>query len=398
MTSTGLLALIVGGLLLQVLGAVGVALRRRSLRLAAVPVAPATVEPQSPAAWPGWRALRVLERHFEDPHCSQCSFVLAPVDGPPLPDFRPGQFLTFRLTDTRLPRDVVRCYSLSAAAQADRYRVTIKRVPNGLASNHFHDQVQVGSVLQVRAPAGQFFLDMDDSAPAVLLAGGIGITPMVAMLQAVMVQQPQRPVHLFYSVRHPSERAFGPWLQAQAAVHPALRLHLLHSPTAADEPPEPGATVGRIDTDLLRRTLPHGRHTFYLCGPPAMMDSLVPALRAWGVAASDIHFEAFGPASVNTGAPQAMAADEPPQAVEFRRSGRTLPWTGRDATLLDFAEREGIVIDAGCRSGGCGTCQTRLLSGALRYATTPDFTPEAGCCLPCIGRPDPNAGALVLEL
>jgi hypothetical protein len=398
MTATGLLALIVGGLLLQVLGAVALALRRRSKRLAAAPAAPPA--PQSHAAWPGWRALRVLERHFEDPHCSQCSFVLAPVDGLPLPDFRPGQFLTFKLSDTRLPRDVVRCYSLSAmaAAQPGGYRVTIKRAPDGLASNHFHDQVQVGSVLQARAPAGQFVLDLDDSAPVVLLAGGIGITPMVAMLQAVMAQQPQRPVHLFYSVRHPGERAFGPWLQAQAAAHPALRLHLLHSAAGPEDPPEPGATVGRIGTELLRRTLPHGRHTFYLCGPPAMMDSLVPALRDWGVAASDIHFEAFGPASVNTGAPQAALDTEPPQAVEFRRSGRTLQWTGRDATLLDFAEREGIVVESGCRSGGCGTCQTRLLGGALRYASAPDFTPEPGCCLPCVGRPDPNAGALALEL
>lgn len=405
MTAPLLWSLILGGLLLQVLVAVGVALVQRSRRLAAAAtLATDAALPAAPAeavAWPGWRPFRVLERRFEDAACSQCSFVLAPVDGLPLPPFRAGQFLTFRLRDTRLPRDVIRCYSLSAAADPGHYRVTVKRVPDGLGSNHFHDKVQEGSVLDVRAPAGQFCIDLQDTAPVVLVAGGIGITPMVAMLQALAAAQPQRPVHLFYGVRHAGERAFGSWLQDQARTHPALQLHLLCSQPHAGDAAEPHATTGRISLDLLRQALPHGRHTFYLCGPPALMDSLVPALRGWGVAAADLHFEAFGPASVNTGAPPAGAAVTdagPPLAVEFRRSGRTLPWTGSDATLLDFAERQGIVIDSGCRSGGCGTCQTRLLGGRLRYATAPDFTPEAGTCLPCVGRPDPNAGALVLEL
>ena len=405
MSAPLLLALILGSLLLQVLGAGAVALLRRSRRLAAAPPAAAlpaeAAEAAEAVAWPGWRPFRVLERHFEDSVCSQCSFVLAPVDGLPLPPFRPGQFLTFRLAGTRLPRDVIRCYSLSAAAEPGHYRVTIKRVPDGLGSNHFHDKVQQGSVLDVRAPAGQFCIDLQDTAPVVLVAGGIGITPLVAMLQALAAQQPQRPVHLFYGVRHAGERAFGPWLRAQAHAHTALRLHLLCSQPRAEDPAEPHGATGRIGLELLRQALPHGRHIFYLCGPPAMMNSLVPALRDWGVAAADLHFEAFGPASVTTGAPptgSAVPDAGPPLAVEFRRSGRTLPWTGSDATLLDFAERQGIVIDSGCRSGGCGTCQTRLLGGRLRYATAPDFTPEPGVCLPCVGRPDPDAGALVLEL
>jgi ferredoxin len=120
--------------------------------------------------------------------------------------------------------------------------------------------------------------------------------------------------------------------------------------------------AGHVDIDLLRRTLPHGRHPFYVCGPAAMLQSLVPALADWGVPRQDIHFEAFGPASVRfepaeAKEPVAHAAAE--VEVRFHRSGRTLAWDGQDANLLDFAERHGVAVDAGCRSGSCGTCETR---------------------------------------
>jgi ferredoxin len=147
---------------------------------------------------------------------------------------------------------------------------------------------------------------------------------------------------------------------------------------------------GYVDLPLLRRTVPHGRHQFYVCGPPPMMLSLVPALREWGVQANDIHFEAFGPASVWPAIP---VSNEPAVAtsasidVRFSRSGRTLAWDGLDSNLLDFAERHGLAVDAGCRTGSCGTCQTRLLSGVVTYADKPDYDIQQGHCLLCVGKP-----------
>ena len=131
-----------------------------------------------------------------------------------------------------------------------------------------------------------------------------------------------------------------------------------------------------------------------------MMARLVPALGEWGVAAQDIHFESFGPASVPS--PRAGSPlDAPPDAgavasvhVQFRRSGRTLTWSGQDGNLLDFAERQGIDVESGCRSGSCGSCEVRLVSGHVRYASPPDHEVAAGCCLLCVGLPD---SALVLE-
>jgi ferredoxin-NADP reductase len=203
-------------------------------------------------------------------------------------------------------------------------------------------------------------------------------------------------VHLYYGLRNSDEHAFKSTLEDMAASHPALRLHVVYSrPLAADVLGRDYQHPGHVDVELLRQTLPHGRHQFYVCGPPAMMQTLVPALAEWGVPVADIHYEAFGPASVKLpGAPEPAAPVAAGVEVKFQRSGRTLVWTGRDTSLLDFAERHGIEVESGCRSGGCGSCETRLLDGSVQYEHTPDHDVAAGHCLLCVGRP---ATSLVLE-
>jgi ferredoxin-NADP reductase len=283
--------------------------------------------------------------------------------------------------------------------------VTIKRVPApspelppGLSSGHFHDRVQVGDVLRVKAPSGHFFIDPDPALPAVLIAGGIGITPMMSMLRWCVAEQPGRTVRLYYGLRNGHEHAFKATLQALAASHPALDLHVAYSrASAGDVQGRDYQHAGHVDVELLRRSLPHGRHCFYVCGPPPMMRTLVPALADWGVPAGDVHHEAFGPASVRSASaaePSAADSASTALAVHFLRSGRELVWDGRDASLLDFAERHGVAVDSGCRAGGCGSCQTRLVAGSVRYASPPDHDIAPGHCLLCVGTP---ASALELE-
>jgi ferredoxin-NADP reductase len=371
---------------------------------------------KSDAAWAGWREFRVTQRAFEDATQSQCSFYLQPVDGQPLRPFKPGQFLTFSLDVTArcaagaasaraITRTITRCYSLSDRPEPAHLRVTIKRVPApadhpeydpGLSSNHFHDHVQVGDTLRVKAPAGHFFIDPDPAVPAVLIGGGIGITPMVSMLRWCLARQPQRGVHVYYGLRNSGEHAFKQQLEELAAAHPALRLNIVYSrPGKSDVQGRDYQHAGHVDVELVRRTLPHGRHHFYVCGPPAMMQTLVPALADWGVPVADIHFEAFGPASITLpGAPDMAVAALSAVEVRFQRSARTLSWDGRDTSLLDFAERHGIAVESGCRSGGCGSCETRLLEGTVQYGHAPDHDVAAGHCLLCVGRP---TSPLVLE-
>ncbi|MBL8614046.1 MAG: 2Fe-2S iron-sulfur cluster binding domain-containing protein [Deltaproteobacteria bacterium] len=378
MTAGALFSAILGAVALQlVIWAVVRALRR--------PAAPAPSAPRPEAAAPtpddrAWRAVRVVERQLEDAAGTQLSLHLAPTDGRPLGPGLPGQHLSIEVPVAGGP-PLVRCYSLSGPAAADRLRITVKRA--GQASTALHERAVVGDVLRIRPPSGRFVFAPDPGATPVLVAGGVGITPLIKMLHNGALEG-GRPAHLYYGVRDHQELAFRAELAALRRAHPALRLTVVYSRPDPAAPPElrPDA-VGHVDLDLLRRTLPAGRHRFYVCGPPAMMAALLPALRAWGVAEDDLRAEAFGPAAPSA-APAPTAAA--PQLVQFVRSGRQAQWTG-PGTLLELAEAAGVGMDSGCRAGSCGTCEVRLRSGAVSYLTPPDWAPSPGACLPCVARP-----------
>ncbi len=405
MTAPTLLALILAALLAQLCVGVGFAVWRARVT-AGEPAAPgpdAAPRPP-PGAWTGWRTFRIARREVEDIAQTQVSFHLEPVDGEPLPPFRPGQYLTVSVVcpgppAAPGPRTLTRCYSLSDRPDPARYRITVKRVgppadrpdlPPGVVSNHLHDAGCVGGEIRLRCPAGAFVLDDDIATPAVLIAGGVGITPVMSMVQWSRTAQPGRPIYVYYAVRHGGEHAFKPALEAIATADPAFRLTVAYSrPGPRDRPGVDFQHAGRIDMGLLEGTLGEGRRAVYVCGPPAMMETLVPALRARGVAEDDLHFEAFGPA---TGQAPSGAAQRPDLAAEpldvaFRSSGRTLSWDGLDANLLDFAERNGIAVESGCRTGACGACETRVLAGTVRYVETPGFDVSPGHCLLCVGAP-----------
>ncbi len=414
-TAPLLLASICAALLFQMGVGIALALWRRRRIIETSPAAvPTFASPALAGAWDGWRDFRVVRREIEDRAETQCSFYLEPVDGVPLLPFIPGQFLTFALKvpDTNggaqaAERRLTRCYSLSDGPDPRSYRVTVKRVlsptgqphlPPGVCSNHFHDKIQVGCLVQVKAPAGRFVIDPDPLLPTVLIAGGIGITPLMSMLRGGLAAQPNRTVHLFYGARHGREHGFRKELEELARLHPNFHLNVVYSqPGPDDVRGRDFQHVGHVDDDLLRRTLPNRRHRFYVCGPPPMMASLIPALGQWGVLPDDIHHEAFGPASVGSAQGFSKAqgpSDAPSSDVMFRRSGRTLVWDGQDANLLDFAERHDLSVESGCRSGSCGTCETRVISGTVRYAEKPDHETLPGHCLLCVGTPE---GALELE-
>ena len=414
MTSLHLLLWIVGGILLQLVIYLGyrfwqhwldyLALRR-SARELSIPVnaIPSSDEAEVLApAWQGLRSFQVVQKQVEDASKSICSFYLAPQDGLPLAPFQPGQFLTFQLelpTTGGGASNTIRCYSLSDAPQPDRYRISVKRAlapagsPHapGKSSSFFHDQVEVGSVLKLRAPSGHFYVDRSD-APLVLIGGGVGITPMMSMLTACLRECPQREIWLFYGARNSREVAWKAQLEALAANHSNFHLQLCWSdPLPADVPGRDFQQRGHIDLELLRRQLPLKPYHFYLCGPTPMLQSLVPALEDWGVPDQRIHFEAFGPASVQRKSAVPGPAVAPDDAaglvVTFARSGKQLPWQSGAGTLLEFAEAQGISVDSGCRAGGCGSCQTTILAGEVAYRQTPDFDPEPGTCLLCVCTP-----------
>ena len=421
MTSLYLLLWIAGGVLLQLAIYISIGFWRhwqayRALRHVAaefeiaVPADAAPEPVQAPtAAWAGYRTFHVERKVLEDACAQVCSFYLVPEDKKPLPPFLPGQFLTFQL-DIASPQGgtqaVTRCYSLSDAPHANSYRISVKRAhapvgsqfPPGQSSNYLHDHVDVGSQLQVRAPAGHFYIDSSD-APVVLIGGGVGITPMLSMLNWCLTAQPGRELWLFYGVRNEAELVLQAHLQALAARHANFQLHLcLSNPLAGEldaHQPGPGQQHhSRVDVALLRRLLPLKPYHFYICGPTPMLQSLVPALEDWGVPDGRIHFEAFGPASIPrknaASAKRAAAQGDNKQdavVVSFAKSGQQVAWEPGMGSLLDFAENLGIAVSSGCRAGACGSCQTPIRTGEVAYTQAPDFDPEPGSCLLCVCTP-----------
>ncbi len=353
-------------------------------------------------SWEGFREFTVQQKVFEDSTHSICSFYLVPEDNQPLPPFKPGQFLTFRLLvvdpSTGKSKTIIRCYSLSDAPHSGYYRVSIKRVPSpanspdifpGLSSNYFNDHVMEGSKLEVRAPSGHFFLHDESPLPIVLIGGGIGITPLLSMINTLLSRGDKHKIWLFYGVRNSSEHMMKTYLQTLAEdIH---NFNLCVSYSAPVETDIEGVDYhhhGRIDIPLLQNRLIHTHHQFYVCGPKGMMESVVPGLETWGVRHDSIFYESFGPATlIKQNSDNDNTADSGNKMITFEKAEKTFKWNSGFGSLLEFAEAKGIHVDSGCRAGSCGGCQTKIASGEVAYKQQPDADVEEGHCLLCISTP-----------
>ncbi|MDX2368234.1 MAG: 2Fe-2S iron-sulfur cluster-binding protein [Colwellia sp.] len=362
---------------------------------------PVTKAVHSGLAWEEFREFVVQRKVFEANNHSVCSFYLIPRDGIPLPAFKPGQFLIFKLfiegSCTAKQKSVIRCYTLSDAPRSDYYRVSIKRVhapanqpniPAGLSSNFFHDAVEEGARLLVKAPSGHFHLQRNESLPIVLIGGGIGITPMLSIINAVLEGEENREIWLYYGVRNGDEHTFKEHLQTLANKHDNFHLHVCYSaPGDNDAEGIDYRHNSRVNISLLRATLKLMRYQFYVCGPKLMMESLVPDLEDWGVDRNDIYYESFGPASLIKREKLVPTANAKAIIITFSKSGKNIPWDPAADSLLEFAESNDIEVDSGCRAGGCGSCQTKVKSGEFDYSQEPDADVAPGHCLLCISTP-----------
>ena len=347
-------------------------------------------------SWNGFRKFEVVSKVKETHDIT--SFYLSPHDGKPLPSFFPGQFLTFQLNIEGNTHPVVRCYSLSDSPHhPDRYRVSIKKVPPprndpkappGLVSNHFHESINENDILDVKAPSGQFYLDIHAKGPVVLLAGGVGITPVLSMLNALVEIESQREIWFCLGVRNKKEHIMKEHLEKVAKENPNVNLQVFYSsPTETDFKEKDYHIEGRVKVSSLINLLPSNNYDFYICAPPPMVEDLRNDLAAWGVPKTSIHFEAFGPATVKKCTTNSESKDLPKIDVSFTKSGKVFPWDPKLTSLLELAENNGIPLDSGCRAGNCGTCLTAIKSGEVSYVGEPGSLPEEGSCLACIAVP-----------
>ncbi len=247
--------------------------------------------------WNGWRAFNVERRVQESSLIT--SFILRPVDGGPVMAHAPGQYLTFALDIPGHP-PVKRNYSISSAANGETYRISVKREDHGLASGWLHDHATEGSVLQLAAPAGEFTLK-DGASPLVLLSGGVGLTPMVAMLETLVSSGSRRPVHYIHGTHDRNTHALREEVAALAGTllqrGVGARVSIFHqNPLSIEQAGRDYDHAGIITEDWLITNTDPARAEYYLCGPRPFLRHAVSALSLAGVPADRIHYEFFGPA------------------------------------------------------------------------------------------------------
>jgi nitric oxide dioxygenase len=256
---------------------------------------------EQPGGWEGFRNFIVDKKVKESDVIT--SFYLKPEDGGAIASYQAGQYLTVKVQPEGDEHTHIRHYSLSEAPGKEYYRISVKREDgndvksDGIVSTYLHQAVQAGDVLAVSAPAGDFVLEAKD-LPVVLISGGVGQTPMVSMLHTVIEQQPEREVTFIHAALNSNVHAMKDDVAQLAREHSNVKSFIAYSqPTEQDRAAKNFDKEGFIDLDWLKSILPTNQADFYFCGPTPFMKVVNSALKEWGVAAENIHFEFFGPAS-----------------------------------------------------------------------------------------------------
>ena len=332
------------------------------------------------------------------------SFYLQPEGDGRIPCHIPGQFLPIEIEPAAGQGPIQRTYTISSAPNGREYRLSIKRepapgpdLPPGLSSGYFHDHVGVGSTFRAMSPRGKFTLDESSNRPIVLLSAGVGITPMISMLEQLAADcascREPRPVWFIHGARNSIEHAFAGKVRAYEQQMPCLTANFVYSqPVECDRQGSDYESSGRIGVGLLKQILPFDDYDFYLCGPGAFMTGLYEGLKNLNVPDERIHYEFFGPgAAFKTSKTPPSIEDKygelSPVPVRFERSGIQTTWDAAKGSLLDLAESEGLSPDYSCRSGICQTCATRVIDGEVDYFEPPMVDPEAGMALICSSHP-----------
>lgn len=245
--------------------------------------------------WKGFKPFVVVDKVKESDVIT--SFYLKPKDGAPVPEFFPGQYITVRVKLDREQYLLNRQYSLSDAAGKGYFRISVKREaepnkPNGKVSNYLHDQINVGDELEISSPAGDFTLDVKKNTPVVLISGGVGLTPMMSMLNAVTKENPDRAVTFIHAARNEAVHAF------QHEVKELMEKLSNGQTFICYEKPQnmnSGDFVGYISKEVLEKFI-KDEADYFVCGPVPFMNAVIKGLKELGVKEDSIHYEFFGPA------------------------------------------------------------------------------------------------------
>jgi ferredoxin-NADP reductase/MOSC domain-containing protein YiiM len=354
-------------------------------------------------AEPGFRALAVTAVDHES--ADVLSLTLQSPDGRALPAALPGQYVAVRLRPSADSPPLFRSYSLSGPVSTQRYRISVKVEPHGVAGTWLHDHIAVGDRLDVSSPRGSFVLG-DGMGPVVLLSAGIGSTPVMAMLYALAAARTARPVVWLYGARDGQHHPFAAEVRRLLGGLTHGRRWVCYSaPGPADTMPGDYDVSGHLSHAVLERVgLPRDADV-YLCGPARFMAEMKDVLARLGVAPERIRAELFnGNESLTPGvvgatkrpshAPEHDADTGP--LVSFARSGIAAHWNpSAYGSVLELAEACDVPVRWSCRTGVCHNCESGLVWGEVVYAPEPLDRPAEGNLLVCCARP---VGDVVVDL
>jgi nitric oxide dioxygenase len=252
-----------------------------------------------PGGWVGWREFVVVSKQPESEVIT--SFVLEPADGQPVLNFEPGQYTSLAIHVPQLGLQQIRQYSLSDAPNGRSYRISVKReggadpTQQGYVSSLLHDNVQVGDRIRLAAPYGNFHVDVNATTPVVLISGGVGLTPMISMLNRVL-QAPGRDIVFVHGARNSAVHAMKDHLRQAVAQHPNFKTFIFYNePLPQDQPGRDFDYPGLVDIDVIADAVMLPDADYYICGPIPFMRLQHDALIARGIKEPRVHYEVFGP-------------------------------------------------------------------------------------------------------
>jgi ferredoxin-NADP reductase/MOSC domain-containing protein YiiM len=328
---------------------------------------------------PGFRALAVTPIDYES--ADVLSLTMRSPDGQPLRAALPGQYVVVRLQPTAGGLPLFRSYSLSGPQSTERYRISVKIEANGAAGTHLREHIRVGDTLDVSAPRGSFILHSGER-PVVLLSGGIGATPVLAMLYALAAARSTRQVLWLHGARDRQHHPFAAEVRRLMLALPRGRSYVCYSrPGSYDTMTEDFNATGHLSRSVFDAVGVPREADVYVCGPTRFMAEMKEALATVGVAPERIHVELFnGSESMTPGV--AGAATRTPHLptddantgplVSFARSGIAAHWKGSSyQSILELAEACDVPVRWSCRTGVCHSCESGLVSGAVVYGPEP---------------------------
>ncbi|OYW83586.1 MAG: nitric oxide dioxygenase [Asticcacaulis sp. 32-58-5] len=248
--------------------------------------------------WHGFKVFTVVRKVEESDTVT--SFYLAPADGSAVPDFKAGQYITIRAPYQ--DSTTMRNYSLSDKPGRAHFRISVKRevglnalMPGGLVSNWLHDAVEVGQVVEIAPPCGEFYLEpaSHPERPLVLLAAGIGITPILSMLEQAIEVTPDREIIFIHANLNRDTHAFRARLETLMTGNPKLKVHFRYDD--AGDASDAHISTGLINAELIESFVPNRDADYYFCGPHGFMTAIYRDLLKWGIPSAQVHFEFFGP-------------------------------------------------------------------------------------------------------